>query len=1179
MKKNFWTWLLHDKKRRKSSICMKVCLCIAVFLACGAFRSVYAQTEKLTLKRENASMLDIIFAVEKQSKMTFVYSMDAVNKIGKITIDVKDVLIDSVMNICLRKTDYTYTFEKNVVVIKKKAAEEVKGSTAVTPKKRVITGTITDKQEGKLPGVSVYVKGTTVGVVTDVNGVYKLELPATAKALLFSFVGMKTKEVELKDQTTINVVLEEEISDLDEVTVVAYGERKKRELIGAVSSVKAKDLEEVPSASLENLLQGHMAGVEVSNISGSPGGGGTRINIRGYNSLLSESQTDGTPLYVIDGVPVHSFTSPVTGTNTLAEIDPSTIESVEVLKDAASAALYGSRASNGVILITTKQGKTGRGKFSANVSYSYSILPETPTQTGGHLERIANLNKFRNLRAAYGSWQTGIYKMPESYRDAYHQNGAYDYFWNNGYPLTEYHIATAKPLQDSLNPFYNNSTNWWKYCFDAGKILNANLQASGGTETIKYMVGAGWYDETGIMLGSNFKRANILTNLNVVPRANLNIDARLYLAYTDRSRGAANTSFTNASKIEGLTVDPKSNLSILPGSGEIEKETLKQLNESSEKNITYRIRASLAVAYEFVKGLKLSSSLSMDFSEGKRNSFIPSYLDAVNNLSISTGSISSGTLFSNENLLVYNKSIRNNHNMEILLGLSYLREAKDQFSGSGKGSPSDKIHYVLDGFPTTYEEYGSVKSLQAYRSNFEEKIMLSYFGRAVYNYKKKYLFEFTLRRDGSSVFGEDVRWATFPSVAVGWAFSEEPFFKKWWLSYAKIRASWGTSGQQFRDAYLAHGTLEFANTFLGNAGVLPSQIVNKNLTWEESDQYDIGLDVDLFDYRLKFKLDYYYKYSKSLLFDISLPGNYYYHKTAWQNAMEISNEGIELELNYDILRDTKVKWRGKFNISRNWNRFEKSYTDMDMVNGNGQLVLGRPIYGLYIYKDLGIIESEKDIPAYYDQQGNKNTLHSMNKSYPYSVGTRMIQDMNQDGKIDDEDRYYAGSTLPVAYGGWANEIMWNGFDLNVLFTYSLGRKIINLYKISSLQGNSRTSTIFVDYANTTFWEKPGDKADYPVITSSEQGYIGQFGGDVSSNIEKVHYLRLKQLTLGYNFPKEWMKRINLEGCRLFFTAENLFLLTNYSGVDPEVVDPFTGYDNFLNYPLARKLTLGLTVRF
>lgn len=1176
MKKKWKGYFPHGEMYVKIFRMMKLCTCLLLCSVMSISANVRGQHAKMSLDLKSVTLEEVIWALEKKSDITFFYNVTDMEGIDKMNAVFKDVPLENILNEVLKGTGLYYEIQGKVVVIKRNLSSFVADSL----KSITIKGIVTDNRGEALPGVSIILKGMQTGVATGIKGDFSLNISKRdSVVLVFSFVGMKTKEVELKDQTTINVVLEEEISDLDEVTVVAYGERKKRELIGAVSSVKAKDLEEVPSASLENLLQGHMAGVEVSNISGSPGGGGTRINIRGYNSLLSESQTDGTPLYVIDGVPVHSFTSPVTGTNTLAEIDPSTIESVEVLKDAASAALYGSRASNGVILITTKQGKTGRGKFSANVSYSYSILPETPTQTGGHLERIANLNKFRNLRAAYGSWQTGIYKMPESYRDAYHQNGAYDYFWNNGYPLTEYHIATAKPLQDSLNPFYNNSTNWWKYCFDAGKILNANLQASGGTETIKYMVGAGWYDETGIMLGSNFKRANILTNLNVVPRANLNIDARLYLAYTDRSRGAANTSFTNASKIEGLTVDPKSNLSILPGSGEIEKETLKQLNESSEKNITYRIRASLAVAYEFVKGLKLSSSLSMDFSEGKRNSFIPSYLDAVNNLSISTGSISSGTLFSNENLLVYNKSIRNNHNMEILLGLSYLREAKDQFSGSGKGSPSDKIHYVLDGFPTTYEEYESVKSLQAYRSNFEEKIMLSYFGRAVYNYKKKYLFEFTLRRDGSSVFGEDVRWATFPSVAVGWAFSEEPFFRKWWLSYAKIRASWGTSGQQFRDAYLAHGTLEFANTFLGNAGVLPSQIVNKNLTWEESDQYDIGLDVDLFDYRLKFKLDYYYKYSKSLLFDISLPGNYYYHKTAWQNAMEISNEGIELELNYDILRDTKVKWRGKFNISRNWNRFEKSYTDMDMVNGNGQLVLGRPIYGLYIYKDLGIIESEKDIPAYYDQQGNKNTLHSMNKSYPYSVGTRMIQDMNQDGKIDDEDCYYAGSTLPVAYGGWANEIMWNGFDLNVLFTYSLGRKIINLYKISSLQGNSRTSTIFVDYANTTFWEKPGDKADYPVITSSEQGYIGQFGGDVSSNIEKVHYLRLKQLTLGYNFPKEWMKRINLEGCRLFFTAENLFLLTNYSGVDPEVVDPFTGYDNFLNYPLARKLTLGLTVRF
>ncbi len=415
------------------------------FLLCmGWPTELKAQTERLTLKRENASMLDIILAVENQSKMTFVYSMDAINKIGKITIDVKDVLIDSVMNICLKRTDYTYSLENNVVVIKKK---EVTAQAKPAEKKLLISGTVMDKKKLVMPGVSIYIKGTTVGVVSDVDGKYKLEIPASAKTLVFSFVGMKTKEVEIKDQQVINVVMEEDVSDLDEVTVVAYGERKKRELISSVSSVKAEDLDEVPSASVENLLQGHMAGVEVSNISGSPGGGGTKISIRGYNSLLTSATSDGSPLYVIDGVPVHSFTSPVTGTNTLAEIDPSTIESVEVLKDAASAALYGSRASNGVILITTKQGKTGRGQFSANVSYSYSILPETPLQTGGRLERIANIDKYRNYRMAYGDWSTGIYTMPQSYREVYGTNGAYDYFWNAGNILGEYQRETLKVLQ------------------------------------------------------------------------------------------------------------------------------------------------------------------------------------------------------------------------------------------------------------------------------------------------------------------------------------------------------------------------------------------------------------------------------------------------------------------------------------------------------------------------------------------------------------------------------------------------------------------------------------------------------------------------------------------------------------------------------------------------------------
>ncbi|WP_082986945.1 MULTISPECIES: SusC/RagA family TonB-linked outer membrane protein [Butyricimonas] len=1176
MKKNLWTWLLHDKKKEKSAICMKICLCLTFILGGGMLNNTFAQTEKLTLKRENVSMLDIIFAVEKQSKMTFVYSMDAVNKIGKITIDVKDVLIDSVMNVCLRKTDYTYALEKNVVVIKKREAD-AKDKTAIANKKRIVSGKVLDKRDETLPGVSVYIKGTTIGVVTDVDGVYKIEVPASTQSLQFSFVGMKTQDVKLGQNNVVNVVMEEDVSDLDEVTVVAYGERKKRELISSVSSVKAEDLDELPSASLETLLQGHMAGVEVNNISGSPGGGGSQVAIRGYNSLM-QGMTDNTPLYVIDGVPVNSFTSPVTGTNTLAEIDPSTIESVEVLKDAASAALYGSRASNGVILITTKKGRAGRGKFTANVSQSWSILPETPYQVIGHGERMAHIQALRARRKAYQDRRTREYIIPTSYNDVYGTAGVYDYFWNNGYKISESYVDGDRILHDSLNPFYNNATNWWKHSFRTGKILNANLQASGGSETFQYMVGLGWYDEKGIMLGSDFSRVNMISNLRIVPRERLTVDARLYLAYTDRSKGAANTSFSQATAFEGLTVDPKVNSSLYPGSGAVLDETLKRLNETSEKNFTYRVRANMGLSYNVLPGLDLSTTLGIDFTQSKKNGFEPSYLNP-DDLSKSTGETASSTMLTNENLLHYSKSFNEIHNLDVMLGMSYTREASDALKGWGMGSPSDYLKYVTADFQDIISINGQPTAMKNYESDFEESVMLSYFGRLAYNFNKKYLTEFTVRRDGSSVFGENVRWATFPSVALGWAFSEESFMERfWWLSYGKIRASWGKQGKAFRDPYLAHGVMASGNSFMGTLGMVPTMMLASDLTWEESDQYDIGLDVDLFDYRLKFKLDYYYKYSTSLLQLVQLPGNVYYHTSAMQNVLEISNEGLELEFLADILRDGPVKWRARFNISRNWNRFEKTNTGMDLTTA----VIGRPVQGVYAYNDLGIVEHENEIPVYVDRWGNKNPLNSGSAENPITPGMRLLEDVDGNGRIGQEDLVYVASALPVAHGGFANELKWKGFDLNVLLTYSLGRHIMNAYATPPSYRSIRykDSPLFTNVENATFWNKPGDKADWPTLTASTNGYVGQFDGQYRSNIEKVNHLRLKQLTLGYNVPKEWLKKVNIEGVRLFLTGENLFLLTNYSGLDPETVNPARGgIDDFSNYPLARKFTLGLTLNF
>lgn len=1159
-------WLLFMR-----NLCIILCIC-----SFQLYASENTSAQKITLKISNSSLKTIIEAIEQQTKLGFLYNEKEISVLQNLNIDAHQMEVIEVLDQLLGNSPLSYRINNQTILITKRVAK----ATPEAIKTWIIQGCVTDKNKNPLPGVSISIKGTSFGVATDVLGNYKLEIPGTPETtLLFSFVGMKSQEIKVSGTKTLNIVMEEDNTDLDEVTVVAYGERKKRELISSISSVKAEDIKEVPSASIENLLQGHMAGVEVSNISGSPGGGGTRVTIRGYNSLM-EGMNDGTPLYVVDGVPVNSFTSPLTGTNTLAEIDPATIESVEVLKDAASAAIYGSRAGNGVILITTKQGKVGRATFSANVSYSYSILPETPTQIMGHGERLYHLWTARNERIAstIGSPLSGFtYQMPTSYEDTYiNRSGTYDYFWGTGWSLINQERVNSpvRYLQDSLNPFYNNSTNWWKYAFRAGEIINANLQASGGTERVKYLVGAGWYKEKGIMLGTDFKRVNLITNLNITPRTNFKIDARLYLAYTDRNRGKG-----EVQKIEGLSVNPKGQKTYLPGDGSTNEHLLEMMNEISDKNQNINLRPSLTLSYEFIKGLSLRASLAADYSQGQYNSFTPSFMDSSNGFSISSGGVQGNMMFQNEELLNYHFSIKDKHNFDILGGFSYIRNSSTLWQGSGKGSPSNKIYYVVDGFPTTAEIGTETVAMQSYNSDFTEKISVSGFGRIAYNYQQKYLTEITLRRDGSSVFGEDVRWATFPSIALGWAFSEENFMKNlWWLSYGKLRASWGTSGQQFSQPYLAHGTLGVGDVFLGQTGIQPTSILTTKLQWEESDQYDLGLDADFFDYRLKFKLDYYYKYSKSVLWNTPLPGNVYYLSNAWQNALEVSNEGIELEFLADIFRNSAVTWRARFNISRNWNRFEKSYSGMDVAGNSGPYVIGRPLFGLYVYKNEGYVQTENDIPYYYDAKGNKRPLNMGNVYYPYQPGMNLYADMNEDGSITPDDMYYAASTLPLAHGGFANEVKWKDFDLNVLFTFSLKRKMINALQRTSLELNHQWTPIYVDYRDKTFWEQAGDNSDYPSVNVAS-GVYGQYSLPDDKSIEDVSFVRLKQLTLGYNVPKSFVKKINLEGVRIFFTAENLFLLTNYSGIDPETVDPTSGYDNFSNYPLARKLTLGLTVNF
>ena len=369
--------------------------------------------------------------------------------------------------------------------------------------------------------------------------------------------------------------------------------------------------------------------------------------------------------------------------------------------------------------------------------------------------------------------------------------------------------------------------------------------------------------------------------------------------------------------------------------------------------------------------------------------------------------------------------------------------------------------------------------------------------------------------------------------------------------------------------------MEENNVFDGTLGLIPETMANKKLTWEESDQYDLGLDLQLLDYRLKFKVDYYYKYSSKLLMQSYLPGNVFLASRMWDNASAISNEGIEFEMQADLIRRKDLNWSVGFNLSHNRNMLRKTYNGEDL----NDKVLGRPVYGIYTFKDEGIVQQASDIPMYRNASGKLLPLYFQSVNNPLRVGGRKIKDQNFDGVIDDKDLYYAGSTLPAAYGGINSHVEWKGLSLDVLFSYTLSRKVMNMYQNSAFTFTKDFGVMMNHFNIHDYWTPTNRQAKNPSLEFADKDYIGQFDGNVDSNIENVSFIRLKQLVLGYQLPKQWLKGTFIKDVNLYLSGENLFLLTNYSGVDPEVINPYTGKDDGTQYPLNRKITFGVNLKF
>lgn len=1133
--------------------------------------SVRSQTEKISLDCKEVRLKEIFKQITAQTEIDFFYSGNELDANKTKSITVKEQPLAKVLKTILGD-DFTCSFDDKVVIIK-----PVKKVITMAQQKTEVRGKVVDEKGNAMPGVTVQLEGVSMGTATDIDGNFKMDLPVKKGVLVFSFVGFKTKKVAFVAGKDIKVKLIEERADLDEVTVTAYGTTTKREMTGSITSVKAKDLADVPSSSVANLLQGRIAGMDVQNVSGAPGSEGSSTVIRGFNTLQKGKSN---PLWVIDGVPVIESFDNINGTSPIADIDPSMIESIEVLKDAAAASLYGSRASNGVIMVTTKKGRKGETQYSSKVSYSYAYVPVYPDITAGKMARDHKIEAARNARYAAYDWASRSAIYPQSHYDAYrmYQNGmwghTYDANWGDGGPYSR--TTPERILQDSINPFYNNSTNWFEEMFRPGKVVDANVQAAGGTEKILYSVGAYYYSEDGIVKHSEFDRASLVSNAQFKLNKRITLDSRFMVSYNQRKRSGAN------GLSDDLPETPFKTPTFFPNTPEFSKIILGAMDEVVQRNENYRVRASLGANINIIDGLYFRTVNSIDYSNSKYNLFTPASLDWRGLSRIKGGTQEVRTLLS-ENTLNYKTSINGMHNIEAMAGYIFEGSNMTSYGGEAANGPSDYIHYVNGNFPWVYtNSWGQQEQLMEFKSNYIETVLISYIGRLKYNFNKKYMFEATFRRDGSSKFGKSSPWGFFPSFSAGYAFSEESYMD--WLpelSFGKVRASWGKSGNTFDEAYLAYGVMEPARNHFGGLSAMTSDedagLFNKNLGWEETRQINIGLDVDLFDYRVGFVLDYYHRYTDKLLFKVRSSGLQSFYNGQFRNAGAISNEGLELSLKLDLLRGTDLSWKTTINIARNWNLYRESPDGRDV---NGRFVIGKPVNGIYVLVTDGIINDASTLPYRYTTDGSKLYFNAGSSDAIYREGDVRFVDQNGDSKISTrDDKVYMGSPLPKAYGGILNEFKYKNFDLNFLFSYSIGRTILNFSRAGSVGVNSynMTAPILTDLRDFDFWEKPGDNAKYPVNAFD---FRRNYEGFTDLWLEKnVSYLKLKTFALGYKLPSSFSKKLNIKSMRLFVSGENLLTITNYKGLDPETIDVNTGVDSGRKYPLIRKFTFGVDIKF
>ena len=1033
-----------------------------------------------------------------------------------------------------------------------------------------VTGTVVDAM-GELPGVSVVVKGTTNGMTTDLMGNFKLERVQPDDILQFSFIGYKTQEIKVGSQRTFNITMEEDAQQLDEVVVVGYQEIRKGDLTGSVAKANMEDLLSAPVSSFDQALGGRIAGVNVSSGEGMPGAT-MNITIRGNNSLTQ----DNTPLYIIDGFPVEDA-------SIAAAINPNDIESTNILKDASATAIYGSRGANGVVVITTKQGKQGKPVITYDGSVS-----------------VSKVTKFMEMMSGYEFVKLQNEIEPTRTLERYFMNG--EEYNGQIWDLESYRNAPVADWQDEV--------------FRTAMAHSHNVGISGGGENVRYNGSLSYYSQDGILLNTGYERLQARMNTTFTRgKFTANITTN-YSRTIQTGNSPSDNSYSGMNNLfysvwgyrpvaypNGTLDDLRNQLidqAVENEASDYRFNPILDLENAYVKRYTNNYQLNGYLQYQILDGLKLKVSGGYTYDNRHNDTFNNSktrYGGPRSTLGVNaTVQRSERLQWLNENLLTYQHNWQNTHSLNVMLGTTLQNSDYEVYAFSTRDIPNESLG--MAGM-----EQGTINTTSSAKSSWA---LFSYFASASYNYKGKYYLSGTFRADGSSKFSADNRYGYFPSGSAAWTFTKEDFMEptKDWLSSGKLRLSWGLTGNNrigeydryallemvrshANDTSLSESTVYPFNNVLETVGMATTSLPNEDLKWETTEQWNIGLDLGLFDERVAFTMDLYRKTTRDLLLDAQLPYSSGYI-TAMKNIGKVRNQGIELTLNTININNKNFKWSSNFNIAFNQNEV------LELTEGQNSLLstatfdqnfnsqpnyiakVGYPMGMIYGYVYEGTYKYED-----FDKSGNTYTLKGNIPHYSSESNTQpgypKYKDINGDGVIDADDRTMIGRGAPIHTGGFTNNFEFYGFDLNIFFQWSYGNDVLNANRLffeSSFQ-KKRELNQFASYADR--WTPENPTSDIPRASNSGSNLV------ISSRVvEDASFLRLKSVTLGYNIPAKFLSKYNINKARVYVAAQNLWTLTGYSGYDPEVSvrnSALTPGLDFSSYPRAMSFSFGINLGF